>query len=191
MASVESLVIRANGIFNHRIINPSWLIDHLSVGLKPLKPKDVELAYDVNDNLMTYKINDIQIVPTERNILIIITKKDDNHIVYGTRIFLKILKLLPYTPINAIGFNIIYKLGSVDKLGYLNPLITNPEKVPKMKTVVYEKPSGSEYICNIVCRLHSTEDYVIEYNYHYQTNFDQLTKDTLINHFEESKKEIL
>ena len=196
MASIDTLMIRIAGQFNPRVFAPSWVIKNLTIGSQILKGDEIELGFDIERQSLVYSFRGITFAPTETDLRIEFGKKDESRIVYGTKVFLKLLKLIDLSPVKAIGFNIIYRLKDISESKFLaifdsqSEIKIDESSSAKPSRVLFHADSGIENcILNILSSNKDQKGYTVEFNYHF-IKFDGFTSKLLWELKEDSQNKL-
>lgn len=100
------------GNWNPRIFTPSWIKTNL---FNLSKETEIEGLVNFDDLDFAFKYNDIVIIPKFSSVEISFEKYEYNISILAANIVLKILELLPQTPIKAMGVNIRYVYSNKDE----------------------------------------------------------------------------
>lgn len=168
----DSLLIRAVGNWNPKIFTPIWIKKNLT---EPESIETLDFLFDPQEIEIGYDIQGIKIFPKPSELAITIEGKDDinsDKIMLCNKILIKILQLLPQTPIKAIGFNINYAIGveqNTKITDWYKKQTQNYEDL-SLNQVIVNRDFG-KYILNIVVNSEA-DKYKINFNYHF-TSIDE------------------
>ncbi len=168
----DKLLIRATGNWNPKIFTPGWIKKNLVTPESTeafnflFNPGEIEIGYDVQGIKIFPKLNELAIAIDKDNI-------NDVKVLLCNKFLLKILELLPQTPIKAVGFNVNYLIDRNQETKitswyesqkqYFEDLSLNQVSVTK---------NFDKYILNIIINPED-EKLKINFNYHFSYSIDE------------------
>jgi hypothetical protein len=168
--NIDVLNIKIIGSWNPKIFHPLWLVRNLSFKDYPLVKQHINFLFNFEEIEIGYEFNGIKILPREKLLTIIINKEaglTEEKITYATNIMLKILSLLPHTPIKALGFNICYKFQKDTNNKLIQSLIKDDNNINGFQigqnNYVLKK---EDYKINLIFS-YLEDGYSIEFSFHY------------------------
>ncbi|KJU86848.1 hypothetical protein MBAV_000962 [Candidatus Magnetobacterium bavaricum] len=169
------------GAWNVAILNPKWIANEI---MKLPIETAILMELGVGTTLrLRAKIADLFFIPTNERLILNPSKEDDEVFKLADSAVNKLYNTLPYTPIEAIGYNFTYELDeredfSVDikfELPCLNDFYKDIEASAVLESEVHHalKLSNDAYVIfNITLRIVSDKK-IVAINYHYQTDNDR------------------
>lgn len=163
----DNLLIKAVGNWNPRIFTPQWISNNLTKGEHPLKiaflfnPAKGDAGYEIDGIMLFPTVNDLQIAIQNKG------KITEENIILITKFIIKILELLPHTPITAIGFNVNYLLDTKQESKIINWLKSQNsifEDLTLKQITISNK--FDNFTKNIIIAP-DNEGVTISFNYHY------------------------
>lgn len=187
--SIE-LSIVCLGKWNKRIFTPAWISSNV---LKNDPKNPIEGTINPVDIEITYAFKGIAITAKDHSLDISIIdagNKTEEKINLATEIFNQILKLLPQTPINAVGFN--FKV-VINKDTPETPFISKIKKSFigldaefRPSNFKYSNKLSDNKVLNYIIEQ-KNEQLIITINLHYNKLGEDLFKPILLTHYNQSK----
>ncbi len=188
MSKITKLTIRIEGGWNTKIFQPDWLIQNVLEG-QDVKNRELNILLNLEKKEFGFKFNEIEILPNENYLEIVIEGQnaDKNEIIENaTRIALKIIKLLPHTPISSINFNVFYSF-ETEKNNFIKLFKENIQVIKNYRLNEYKLTSLNDiYRSNIIITLLSDNKINAEFNFIYDKIID-FEENVFLNHIIETK----
>lgn len=182
MKELKGFNIVAPGSWNKKIFSPQWIVRDVMDG----GPEDkIEGVFNSDEMELSYKIRDMVIAPKDNSLEItsLVNTHEAISSVFST--FMKIISLLPYTPVKGVGFNFMYAIDSGD-VPFLKDQIQNLDLLPNDLEVLRLSYKKKLDFCtlNIIAEKRGN-NWLITFNFHHPivAKFDE-------NHLEKLKSHI-
>jgi len=171
------------GSWNPRIFTPAWIKTNL-LGLK--ETAELQGLINFNDLDFAFRHDGITLVPKYSSVEITVDNFDEKSGCRAAEILIKMLELLPQTPIKAMGVNIRFEIGKKEKLGLINVLNGINGNYGDFKlNQVRQSLKKEKYFLNIVSDI-SDKNYIVNFNFHY-TNITAFDLQFINEHFKETQ----
>jgi len=172
--------ILAIGNWNTKIFTPEWVKNKV-FELPPEEKMFIQVNHD--ELRFGYEYNDVFIIADDNTLEFVIKNGSDETIELATIFLLKILNLLPHTPLRAIGFNF-----NADTFNYESKLI---EQINSMFAIrgsyhlknVHFVEKRDKYVINISAN-EIPDGLRVNFNFHYY-GLIELTDKVFVQHREE------
>jgi hypothetical protein len=185
--SLESISIKVPGKWNTKLFHPDWIIKNLFED-----KTQIYVLFNFEEREIGFKLDDISIFPKEENLEIQIEKNEDNSfkrdsMIYGTEIILKVLKLLPHTPIRSLDFDYSFILENNNK--FSNFITTNNNALVSGFSMNKYKIDKKEidYKLSIVVSEHEGTKFKVNFIYQYE-EFKALKNEVITENLDQSIK---
>jgi hypothetical protein len=177
------LTIKIVGSWNTSIFKPEW-INNFLFDNKDLNKK-IGILIDFDENEIGYELDNLKLLPKSNELAIVIEKDkiSEKSIYLATEVFIRILSLLPHTPIKGIGFNVDYLISQNSDLEILKWINNCKCDFLDMNlSRIYFSKTTAEYLLNLIF-LKENDNLKINFNYHYPNlrKFDSKIFKYLIN----------
>ena len=161
---VNSVTIFLMGRWNPKIFTPAWIRDKLFC-----LPDNIEIQGLVNfDELdFAFRHNDITIFPRASSVEIKTNTNTKEQFTILSEITLRVLEVLPQTPIKAVGVNFKYEVKKTDSLSlvkYLNSLVPSYKNLTLSQVKLEMVLNGHKI--NIISEM-AEESFNIIFNFHH------------------------
>ena len=106
---IDNISIKVLGKWNTKLFQPEWIINNLFEDRK-----QIIVLFNFEEREIGFKVDDIVFFPKDDKMIIQIEPDEDtkefkeDSMIIGTKLMLKILKLLPHTPIESLDFDISF-----------------------------------------------------------------------------------
>ena len=151
------------GRWNPGIFTPFWIKSNLL----ELEDKEMQALFNFDDLEFAFGNDNITLVPKSSSFEIIVENFDNISGQKAATILIKLLTLLPQTPIKAIGVNFRYAVKKTEKTELINSLNDINFSFKNFKlNQIKQTMNNKNYITNIVSQIQNTS-YLININFHY------------------------
>ncbi len=186
---LNQINIKVPGNWNRRIFSPAWISKNFTV---PEGIREINLLFNPDDIEIGYKIMGVQIFPKENELALVIGNSDEinnDNILLCFKLFIKILDILPQTPIKAIGFNVDYLLpvNAKSNLGdWIKKQKQDYEKLAMNGLTL--KQDTEKYTLNLKIEI-IADTFKVDFNYHFKNYVDiDQSPDFFIKLIEDTKR---
>jgi len=170
--NIKELSIKMIGFWNVRIFNPAWFTEYILKDLNIKEPLDFSI--DLKNMVINgYKFDGIEFMITNNIVNIKVEENNLKQIENANIILIKILKLLPFTPINGIGFNVVYNFPVSSDIKFVKEF-KNIQKITEdsFSLNTYTKSlKEKDCLINVVI-TENNSDNDINFNFHYDKNYN-------------------
>lgn len=190
----NSFCITVNGAWNPDIFSPDWVSQNLADDPEA----EIQLAFSVNEPTAPRKISfeGIDIFSGRQQLTLISIDSDLEGLAKCSSVLVKMLGLLSHTPISSAGIN--FSFSESEQLNQIslalipedNSLILETYSVEETLITRRLKKNAEGYILNFALKQNHNGDYALSYNFHYDTNINQLidviSSNVIARHYQES-----
>lgn len=140
----------------------------------------IEGSFNSEEMDICYRVKGVSIYPKENCLEISALEDAEETRKAALFTFLKIINLLPYTPLKGVGINFIYTIEPED-LPFLKDQIKSQELLPKDLDIfkLSYREKGSNFILNIIVEKKGTGEWQVTFNFHHPMIAD--IKDDYLN----------
>lgn len=172
------------GSWNPRIFTPSWIKTNL-FGLS--KGQEIQGMVNFDEMNFGFGYNGITILARTNLVEVNFDQFDDQKAELASSTIIKILELLPQTPIKALGVNIRYTLDSKIKGSFVSSIRETKCNFGEFElNQIRQTAIKNKYQINIISDINS-ESIQTNFNFHY-SKIAIFEPDFIIKHFEETQK---
>ncbi|MCB0724184.1 MAG: hypothetical protein KDC73_05740 [Ignavibacteriae bacterium] len=185
---IDNISIKVLGKWNTKLFQPEWIINNLFEDRK-----QIIVLFNFEEREIGFKVDDIVFFPKDDKMIIQIEPDEDtkefkeDSMIIGTKLMLKILKLLPHTPIESLDFDISFLLDKDDKFSkfitdssgkLINDFIIDKYRLNK---------KSDDYNLDILVSKEKDEKFKVIFVFQYN-NYKNLKDDILVYNLKESIK---
>ncbi len=176
------------GSWNKKLFTPQWISQNLYDS--PHSNKLIEGTINPVELEFTFRLNNVSLIPKEKSIELLVHENSEDAINYANKLFVKIITLLPHTPIVGLGFNIQYAIDDSTNLPLWNYLLKLNHRFEDFMTeqVRVSRPFG-HYSLRIITTFSVNPNII--FNFAYNSNSTMPNQDVFLNHFKECQSLIL
>lgn len=179
-------VIVCLGAWNKKLFSPPWVAKVLFD-----LPDGADLLAEINTSELelTFKHRNVALTAKDKSLEIQVLNAEKSSIEYSNELLLRILQLLPQTPIGATGFNIQYELDNKEINSTLLSKVDlhlKPMDNFHVDQIRFIK-QDTDHELRLMFNVKDNNKLTISFNYHYK-DYIFSSKPVFYKHFEDSKK---
>lgn len=184
---IDNISIKVLGKWNTKLFQPEWIINNLFEDRK-----QIIVLFNFEEREIGFKVDDIVFFPKDDKMIIQIEPDEDtkefkeDSMIIGTKLMLKILKLLPHTPIESLDFDI----SLLDKDDKFSKFITDSSG-KLINDFIIDKyrlnKKSDDYNLDILVSKEKDEKFKVIFVFQYN-NYKNLKDDILVYNLKESIK---
>jgi hypothetical protein len=172
------------GSWNPRIFTPAWIKTNL-FGLDT--NQEIEGMINFEDMDFGFQHNGILLFPRTNLIEIKFDGFDNSKGVQASSIVIKILELLPQTPIKALGINIRYSLNKSDNTDFVNTIYGTSANFRNFQlSQLKQTLNNNNYQTNIITDI-LKDKLQVNFNFHY-SKIAPFSSSFINQHYEETQQ---
>lgn len=177
------------GAWNRRLFSPEWVGRWIFDG----KPIDVEIPLMLGGPFK-FIHDGLELYPDSDRLIIIPKNLEDSSLSAAEKVSIKILDLLPHTPIAALGLNFAFLEESLNDRLKIFSLLDDPllagNSLEIIETQIRRLLKFESKICNLSI-VRKPESIIIDFNFHFEGSEVIGTKGQVVNNFIPFKQKAL
>lgn len=172
------------GFWNKKIFTPDWVLKNI---YEISDDTEVKIAFNLEEQKCLYEYDDVRFVPDDNRIQIVPLVISEENLDKVNTFLIRLLKLLPHSPIKGIGFNFHYHI-----IDDISQLIEKTQEFANLKfnldslDLIKFKIKNKNYVTNLFLdNLSGNKE--IKFNFHYD-HIQEFDTKQYATHFNESIK---